>query len=90
MTRHPIAQFAQNGNPKSPEICPPNCGFLQMRLLCHSQTAVLINGLAVLLGRLIIPVSAQAPSAVAIGFDRFWRSARRGSGGKPVIVFSTP
>jgi hypothetical protein len=33
--------------------------------------------------------SVQARNASAIGFERFWRSPRRWSGGEPVIVFST-
>src|SRR5271166_3023917 len=53
MTRHPIAQIALNGNPKSPENRSFSCRFLQNRLLHPQRLASRLNGSAILHGRLL-------------------------------------
>jgi hypothetical protein len=52
MTRHRIAQIAENGNPKSPENRSQTRHFLWIRLLQERRSAALLNSLAVLHGRL--------------------------------------
>jgi len=52
MTRYRIAQSAENRNPKSPGNQPRTRGFLQKRLLQTRRSAAMLNGLAVLHGRL--------------------------------------
>jgi hypothetical protein len=52
MTRHRIAQITENRNPKSPETWNQTRRFRQNRSLQTGRSPALLNGLAVLHGRL--------------------------------------
>jgi hypothetical protein len=60
MTRYRIAQSAENRNPKSPGNQPRTRGFLQKRLLQTRRSAAMLNGLAVLHGRLYVEAKLSA------------------------------